>query len=666
MRRPPCARRALLAWAAPALLCLGAPNMAAAATAPACANGTTVTIAGAPAAPTLCGLQTPVTPAGASAPVPVNAYLGIQYATAARFQPPAATVPAGSNVAQTAAGPFCPQAARPNLPTSAQSENCLYLNVFTPQSAIGAQPQRPVLFFIHGGAFVEGSGYLPLYDSAKGATVGNLYDGSYLAAAGDMVVVTINYRLGALGFLALDNAVENPAVGGPLRGNFGILDQQAALDWVQKYIGAFGGDATRVTVAGESAGAMSAGLHLFSAPDSATRFQAAIMESNPVGSVYRTPAQAQGIGSLFRDALCTQVGGCLAGKPILLKATPAQIVAAQAGQLFGTRGKAGNPKALAAAEREAATRPLVGLLAQASPQVNDGLPWSPTVDGKVIVGQPLAGYNAVSATASMPPKPFVFGVNRDEGAVFANLAFLKLGVGLNSLVFNEGLVPKVWPDDAKTILGYSTTVQGQPVFPYRAPTRPAPSYMNGTAATLSGVINDFAFRCGNLAMANRAAARNAQASPALPAFGYLFAQPPLIDLYSAGKPPTEVAACAPGKNGNVCHGNELPYVFNTLGTAYAVYTRGSQPPPPADQALAQTMAAAWASFVNSPASPAPWTPVAASGAQLPTAWTPYAGLSSSLSQWSTAGSPSSLPASSIDSAAHCTALWNTVAPIGGQ
>ncbi|AVS79721.1 carboxylesterase [Paracidovorax avenae] len=606
---------------------------ATAAPAPACASGTTATFGNGASA---CGSQASVTPAGGS-PVAVNTYLGIKYAKANRFQPPQLYAPNGSNVPQTAPGAFCPQ---PNSTVFRnQSEDCLYLNVFTPQSALGASRPLPVLFFIHGGAFVEGSGYQP-------SPNGNVFDGSYLAATGNMVVVTINYRLGALGFLALGHVDKSVDPSGTLQGNFGILDQQQAMQWVQQYIRAFGGDPTRVTVAGESAGAMSTGLHLFAAPGSAKLFQAAIMESNPVGSVYRTPAKAHELGELFRVSLCLHMKDCLKREPILKNATFQEIINTQSLKAPPSEDKAGAP-----ARMQTTVPPLVALLGGAAPQVQDGLPWSPTLDGTVIAGQPLAGY-ATTPTGPMPAKPFVFGINRDEGVVFADMAYLKMGDLLLPALVNEVVLGWVWGNDRTKITGY--TVKG--ATPYKAPAALAPDYMpNRSAVTMSNIINDFAFRCGNLAMAGRGAAANAKASPALPAFGYLFAQAPIFNLYRTGPQRTPVPACQPDA-GNVCHANEIPYVFNTIGQLDA-----QGPVPRADQALSQAMAAAWASFVNNPSNPAPW---AASG-NLPTRWTPYAGLSSPLAQWNTAGD-SSVSASQLDQGANCSALWNTIAPIAGN
>ncbi len=140
-------------------------------------------------------------------------------------------------------------------------EDCLNLNVWTPPVS---GELRPVMVWIHGGAFVNGSGAV--------------YDARWLASRGDIVVVTINYRLGTLGFLA------HPALGPPgAVGNYGLADQQAALRWVRDNIANFGGDPDKVTVAGESAGGMSVCDHLV-APESAGLFRAAIIQSAPCGA----------------------------------------------------------------------------------------------------------------------------------------------------------------------------------------------------------------------------------------------------------------------------------------------------------------------------------------------------------------------------------------------
>ncbi|MDB4986599.1 MAG: Carboxylic ester hydrolase [Myxococcaceae bacterium] len=142
------------------------------------------------------------------------------------------------------------------------SEDCLYLNVFT--KAVGAAHKRAVMFFIHGGAFTVGSSSSPLYDAGR------------LAEQHDVVVVTINYRVGALGYLALGAAGERwGAVD-----NRGQLDQLEALRWVQANIGAFGGDPGNVTIFGESAGATAVCL-LLATPSARGLFKRAISQSSP-------------------------------------------------------------------------------------------------------------------------------------------------------------------------------------------------------------------------------------------------------------------------------------------------------------------------------------------------------------------------------------------------
>ncbi|MEH6790924.1 carboxylesterase/lipase family protein [Parasphingorhabdus sp.] len=139
------------------------------------------------------------------------------------------------------------------------SEDCLSLNIWAPEDAKNA----PVFVWIHGGSLTTGSGGDPLYD------------GSALAARG-MIVVSINYRLGALGYLAHPALSAESANG--VSGNYGLLDQIAALGWVQRNIAAFGGDAGNVAIAGESAGALSV-MYLMTAPEARGLFHKAIAQS---------------------------------------------------------------------------------------------------------------------------------------------------------------------------------------------------------------------------------------------------------------------------------------------------------------------------------------------------------------------------------------------------
>ena len=159
------------------------------------------------------------------------------------------------------------------------SEDCLFLNIWTPARSVAER--LPVLVWIHGGAFYSGSASVPIYD------------GQALAALG-VIVVSLNYRLGVFGFLA-DSRLSVEA-GQPGSGDYGLLDQNAALRWIQANIAAFGGDSGRVTVAGQSAGAISV-MALLRSPLAKGLFARAIIQSGiAVGLDLPSPEQADGVG----------------------------------------------------------------------------------------------------------------------------------------------------------------------------------------------------------------------------------------------------------------------------------------------------------------------------------------------------------------------------------
>src|SRR5271157_3324720 len=162
-------------------------------------------------------------------------------------------------------------------------EDCLCLNIWSPGVD---DKRRPVLFWIHGGAFTLGSGSTPWYD------------GTAFATNGDVVVVTINYRLGALGFLHLAD-IDGEEKG--FSNNCGLLDQIAALEWVRYNIAAFGGDPGNITVFGESAGAMSIGT-LLAMPAAKGLFQRAILQSGASHTV-QDRERATGIARKLMDIL---------------------------------------------------------------------------------------------------------------------------------------------------------------------------------------------------------------------------------------------------------------------------------------------------------------------------------------------------------------------------
>ena len=191
------------------------------------------------------------------------------------------------------------------------SEDCLFINIWTPKPAAAAK--LPVLLYVHGGAFTGGSGDVPVYD------------GEALARTG-MVIVTINYRLGALGFLAHPAlTAESPHHSS---GNYGLLDQIAALEWVQQNIRVFGGDPSRVAVAGQSAGAMSV-ADLLASPLAKELFSAAIADSGIGGRgvPMQTLAEAEKAGVTF-------AGGKKADTAEALRAIPAAQLIAGPGARF--------------------------------------------------------------------------------------------------------------------------------------------------------------------------------------------------------------------------------------------------------------------------------------------------------------------------------------------
>ncbi|HWR30797.1 MAG TPA: carboxylesterase family protein [Negativicutes bacterium] len=206
----------------------------------------------------------------------IHVFRGIPYAAPPvgelRWRPPQPPQPWIGIRASTQFGPSCPQPQESR--SSVYSEDCLYLNIWTP--APQPQAKLPVMFWIHGGGFNFGGTSLPEYE------------GKNLAAKG-VVVVTVNYRLGPLGFL-VHPLLDKESTSGT-SGNYGLLDQIAALKWVQRNIEAFGGDPAQVTIFGQSAGSRSVSLLLMS-PLAKGLFKGAIAESGGpiIGSEYLSPA----------------------------------------------------------------------------------------------------------------------------------------------------------------------------------------------------------------------------------------------------------------------------------------------------------------------------------------------------------------------------------------
>lgn len=250
---------------------------------------------------------------------PVSAFLGIPFGEPPvgprRFLPPEPKRPWSGVLGATAFQNVCYQFVDNQYPgfegsemwnpNRELSEDCLYLNVWTPYPR--PTSPAPVLVWIYGGGFYSGAASL------------DVYDGRFLVQAEGTVLVSMNYRVGAFGFLALPGSREAP-------GNVGLLDQRLALQWVQENIAAFGGDPTSVTLFGESAGGASVGMHLLSAP-SRGLFHRVVMQSGspngPWASV--SPGEARRRATLLARLLgCpmgaagandTELVACLRGQP---------------------------------------------------------------------------------------------------------------------------------------------------------------------------------------------------------------------------------------------------------------------------------------------------------------------------------------------------------------
>jgi para-nitrobenzyl esterase len=222
----------------------------------------------------------------------IKSFKGIPYARppigARRFRPPEPPEPWLGVLDATRPGRVSIQPSLPwlkflNAGGASQSEDCLHLNVWSPGLDTG---KRPVLVWIHGGGFLIGAGSTPIYE------------GRNLAERGDMVVVSINYRLGALGYVHLNGV---GGAGFEEVSNPGVRDQIAALEWVRDNIAAFGGDPENVTVCGQSAGAMSIGA-LLGAPRARALMHRAILQSGAAANVL-SQHQADTVADIFLSSL---------------------------------------------------------------------------------------------------------------------------------------------------------------------------------------------------------------------------------------------------------------------------------------------------------------------------------------------------------------------------
>lgn len=450
-----------------------------------------------PAAAPTASTQLGVVEGSLSASGTMKQFLGIPYAAppvgALRWKAPQAPAAwTGTRSAKTF-GPHCPQ--RDTSPMSAYGaaggqEDCLYLNVFTPTSP----GPHPVLVWIHGGAFQYGqsNGYLPARLTAQGVTV-----------------VTVNYRLGALGFLA------HPALADEAgrAGNYGVMDQTQALRWVKANIAAFGGDPDQVTIAGQSAGAASV-LTQLNTSHAAGLFHKAILQSGPVTD-QPTGAAAQASGAALAETAfaCPNddaAAACLRALPL------ASIIGQQSAATFSATN-------------------------------------APNVDGDYLV----RGNQAAVAEGRIAPVPVLIGNTTDE--------YTSLLAGEETAMNNVGVAPgspssalrlpgsagyvNLLSSDAELAARFTSTfgAAGANV----AALYPASAYGGQRPLALSAAVTDSLFACGT-----RKAARQIAAT-GVPTYVYEFNDP---DAPMALQAPVSF----PFRS---YHAAEIQYLFDLPSTA---------------------------------------------------------------------------------------------------
>src|SRR5215469_6023472 len=314
------------------------------------------------------------------------------------------------------------------------SENCLVLNVWTP--ALNDGCKRPVMFWCHGGAFIAGSGDSPWYDGAN------------LARKGDVVVVTINHRLGAFGYLHLGGEQFEAS------GNAGMLDIVAALEWVRDNIAGFGGDAGNVTIFGESGGGAKVSV-LMAMPSAHGLFHKAIIQSGPAVEMASRDDASETARQLLAEL------GLDASKTGELRNVPAEKIA----------------------QAQAAVLKRVSMMAFANRR---RVGFNPVVDGKYLPGGPFEpAAPAISANV-----PLIIGTNKDEMTLF--FGFAPWLDGMDEAAFRQRVQMFVGDSGDRIIERYRKA-------------RPNDSMRDLVIA----IATDHAMRMPSLTIADRKAAQNA-------------------------------------------------------------------------------------------------------------------------------------------------------------
>lgn len=464
----------------------------------------------------LKGIQTPTT----------NEYLGIPYAVPPvgnlRWTPPHPFGKWHGVFQATQFGNFCTQ---PESGSTFGSEDCLTLNVYTPREKKNQNKHHglPVMVWIHGGSLVTGGG--------------GFYDPTRMVEQGGVIVVTINYRLGLLGFFA-HKAIDEEC---HLKGNYGLMDQQLALRWVKRNIGAFGGDSKRVTIFGESAGGQSVYADLAS-PTAAGLFQRAISESGsyiqfqdywaPISIVPLAQAETIGTSLVPSGTELANSVGCTSQTAQCLRDVPAStLVLAEPAIIY------------------------------------------PFVDGKILKRSPTAAF----ASGQFNRVPVISGGNHDEYRLFVAEQYDATGHPLVTEADYQAAVGTLWGGFGATfvteIFSVVYPLANYPIVP-SIPGDPSPS--PGIALGASGT--DGIFACPE---------RNGVAllSAWVPTYAYEFNDEDAYLVFSEFPSPPFPPITFPL---GTAHFTEVPYLFDVFSTP-SNFT-------PEQQQLSESMISYWTRF----------------------------------------------------------------------
>ena len=521
----------------------------------ACSGGSSSTQAVAPivqiSTGTVQGVIRSYTPAPSTDSAPTSAYSvyeyrGIPYALPPtgnrRWALPEPVTSLGSGVFKAHEfGPACPQNPRAGSPEKYVNEDCLSLNVTTPAD-MKAGEKLPVFFWIHGGGFVGGSS--------------NLYRLDKLAHEGRMIVVSVNYRLGALGFMP------NPAfASNGYNGNYGLEDQRLAMKWVQDNIAAFGGDNTNVTIAGESAGAGSVCTHLASPDQVVSQSQVKVKD-------------------LFHKAI-VQSAGCMSKLPTVTEGEAKAGASIQA-NLCPSSTYTTNTEVLACMRAQSTEAILTQQEIYTSANPTDVLSISPVVGGNTL---PLS-FRDAAAQNKLVNVPLIMGGTKSEVTLYVGYFWQDSqrlqnpGPPINNSTINR------WLESFYNPL---------PVGGIEAIKRKYPNLSNTdsnvVAATFGEVLSDYNPRLGitNCNFLHSSDTILRTPSRAFPIYQFEFTDPnALVCGVGIGEP------CPPFDMGPV-HSSELNYFFPNLS-----FTSKIDAPnlPPASQALANQMLAYWSNFAR--------------------------------------------------------------------